>query len=394
LAVLQVQLLLDGAIGDPADSPRSMKPWNSKSGTSRTPVSNATRPAAAKVSRASKSSLSVGKAVSKVVRRVAKNRPAVTRTAAGSDRQSPLAHQARTVFVDVGTAGCPIQQAKESEMQQRDYSNRQRGGYQNDDRFGDYGRREQQQQGGQRGMAGGDYGDVSREQGYSQDRAGGQDWGDDRSSYGQYGGGQAGGRQQDAWDTGGRGASGQYGGQYRGDYERQQGGRYGSPGRSQTSQYSRPDDQFGRGDFGGGSMTGVAGPERYERQGREESWSGQDQWGSPRHDQGLGHGSRGQSQGEWGGSRQEEFDPDYHQWRNEQIRALDEDYRGWRQDRYKKFSDEFDKWRSNRTRGTSAGGSTDGDAGSNATSTGGTASSGTTSSGAGTSSATTTGTRK
>ncbi len=42
------------------------------------------------------------------------------------------------------------------------------------------------------------------------------------------------------------------------------------------------------------------------------------------------------------------YDPDYDQWRREQVRGLDEDYRSWRDERYKKFSDEFNTWRSNR----------------------------------------------
>lgn len=49
------------------------------------------------------------------------------------------------------------------------------------------------------------------------------------------------------------------------------------------------------------------------------------------------------------GAERDEFDPDYHQWRSEQVRRLDDDYRSWRQDRYKKFSEEFDKWRSSRS---------------------------------------------
>lgn len=57
----------------------------------------------------------------------------------------------------------------------------------------------------------------------------------------------------------------------------------------------------------------------------------------------LGYGSyrggRGQSP---------HHDPDYQQWREQQLRALDEDYQSWRGERYKKFSDEFDNWRKNR----------------------------------------------
>ena len=48
---------------------------------------------------------------------------------------------------------------------------------------------------------------------------------------------------------------------------------------------------------------------------------------------------------------QHHHDPDYHQWREEQIRNLDNDYQSWRQDRYRKFSDEFNTWRASRSGG-------------------------------------------
>lgn len=57
-----------------------------------------------------------------------------------------------------------------------------------------------------------------------------------------------------------------------------------------------------------------------------------------------GYGGHGGSQ-----AGQEPFDPDYHQWRRDQMKALDDDYRAFRQDRYKKFSDEFSTWRSSRS---------------------------------------------
>lgn len=38
----------------------------------------------------------------------------------------------------------------------------------------------------------------------------------------------------------------------------------------------------------------------------------------------------------------EDFDPEYLQWREEQLRSLDEDYRAWRQ---QKFADDFSQWR-------------------------------------------------
>ena len=71
-----------------------------------------------------------------------------------------------------------------------------------------------------------------------------------------------------------------------------------------------------------------------------------------------------QQRGQPSDQNQDDFDPDYHQWRRDQIDALDKDYREFRQERYKKFSDEFATWRSNRsgqpsndavTKGTSSG---------------------------------------
>ncbi|MBV7428261.1 MULTISPECIES: hypothetical protein [unclassified Acidovorax] len=52
---------------------------------------------------------------------------------------------------------------------------------------------------------------------------------------------------------------------------------------------------------------------------------------------------RGPSQG-----RQGHHDPDYQQWRQEQLRLLDEDYQSWRKERYEKFSDDFNTWRTSR----------------------------------------------
>lgn len=67
------------------------------------------------------------------------------------------------------------------------------------------------------------------------------------------------------------------------------------------------------------------------------------------------YGSDYQRGGDWadrprptGLESRNDFDPDYHQWRNEQVRQLDSDYQSWRKDRYKKFADEFSSWRSSR----------------------------------------------
>jgi hypothetical protein len=68
-----------------------------------------------------------------------------------------------------------------------------------------------------------------------------------------------------------------------------------------------------------------------------------------------------------------QHDPDYWQWRNEQMRALDDDYSAWRKERYSKFSDDFSQWRSQRQKGGGTGGS--GTGGSSGSGTGGSAAS-------------------
>ena len=98
------------------------------------------------------------------------------------------------------------------------------------------------------------------------------------------------------------------------------------------------------GGYGPGNPGGIRGGSDWGS-GTQDTRSGRgfgrdtDQW-SPsggRHDQ----GERG------------DIDPDYHQWREEQMRRLDDDYQSWRSERYKKFSSEFDQWRSSRAeRGT------------------------------------------
>jgi hypothetical protein len=52
-----------------------------------------------------------------------------------------------------------------------------------------------------------------------------------------------------------------------------------------------------------------------------------------------------------------EFDPEYLEWREEQLRRFDEDYRNWREERYRKFSEEFDAWRRSRPSAQQAGAS-------------------------------------
>ncbi len=102
----------------------------------------------------------------------------------------------------------------------------------------------------------------------------------------------------------------------------------------------------------GGGYGGLSSPARDPRvrggyRGFGASDAGDDR---PRYGYGYGDADRQRDVRDegMGGSRQHRFDPDYRQWRNEQMRKLDEDYDEWRRDRYKKFSDEFTQWRSNR----------------------------------------------
>jgi len=85
-------------------------------------------------------------------------------------------------------------------------------------------------------------------------------------------------------------------------------------------------------------------PGRYERQGFP--------------DRERGHGIYGNAEGSQryasqGQQPRGHHDPDYQQWRDEQLRMLDADYESWRKDRYQKFSNDFSQWRSSRTSGTS-----------------------------------------
>lgn len=172
-----------------------------------------------------------------------------------------------------------------------------------------------------------------------------------------------------------------YGGsQFGGDYGRQQGGGYqgGDFGRAPGSGYGSDRGVYERGYFGGGQSYPQGGRQEYARDyprpGQFEPVGGYGDTGSSagyagpgdgerdylRHTQGgaqqRGYFSAYQSGGPFGYSGQnEQFDPDYHQWRAEQIRNLDNDYRTWRDDRYKKFSNEFNTWRSQRSSSASAG---------------------------------------
>ncbi len=190
-----------------------------------------------------------------------------------------------------------------------DYEGRGRSEDQSRDRYPDRWGRHGRPQG-----SGSEYGDA-----YGTER-----FGPRSSGYGGYDGDQAG------FDQGGYGRGGGYGvGRFPEDsarYGRQQqpsnygGGRqggyndrfiddYGS--RQRGEQYGRGEDRYSQGFYGDASRFG-----RGMQQGERESRS--------------------------------HHDPDYQQWRTEQLRSLDNDYEAWRGERYKKFSEDFNTWRSSR----------------------------------------------
>jgi hypothetical protein len=154
-----------------------------------------------------------------------------------------------------------------------------------------------------------------------------------------------------------------------------QSGSYGSARGAQ-----RGDDRFGGGEFagaqwggqdaghppGGGRTAGYpGGMERFEggagpSQGHRGGHAGPRR---PLHDSdhhephGFG-GGHGQHSGVYGYESPQQqnqhgqpmFDPEYQQWREQQMRELDTDYSHWRRERYEKFSQEFNEWREARRR--------------------------------------------
>lgn len=87
--------------------------------------------------------------------------------------------------------------------------------------------------------------------------------------------------------------------------------------------------------------------QRHSNEGLNTGFSSTPSFGSdPDQQGGLGQGGHGDSEA---ASHQDLLDPDYQQWRNEQMRAFDEDYRKWRQERFRRFSDDFTNWRKARS---------------------------------------------
>lgn len=193
--------------------------------------------------------------------------------------------------------------------------------------------------GGQRSSAGSNYGDW-RDPGYDNDDG-------DRGRYESQGGRAS---QRHAGQGG-------YGGGYGGQRDI---GRYGQGG-GQSADFS---GHYGAGGEGGWGNPGIqsrnfdaGGGWGGDDDGRQHSGGYRGYGGSEPQRDWATQGDARRGQGGQGESQHQGFDPDYHQWRSEQMRALDDDYRNWRQDRYQKFASEFSNWRQNRQQ---TGGSTPG----------------------------------
>jgi hypothetical protein len=244
-----------------------------------------------------------------------------------------------------GHQGEPWQQGHQgrpddASRQQDQFSGRsggQQGGYR-EEGFG--GQHAQYGQGGQQ------HGDNWRDQGGSR---GGGSYRPGQEDRGGYAGGQGSvvGQAADN-DYGNRGIteSGHYG-NYGQSHEAPRGGGH-DQGSQRFGQYRHGyDARSDAGGQGGDWDRGGQGynPSSADRGGRErqlQSPSDQDGYGANGY---QGNWQRGQ------GGGQSYHDPDYHQWRSEQLRQLDRDYDEWRQHRYQRFASEFNDWRGSRNRG-------------------------------------------
>ncbi|MBP7564721.1 MAG: hypothetical protein KA795_01815 [Burkholderiaceae bacterium] len=195
-------------------------------------------------------------------------------------------------------------------VQQGDFSSQDRdsGGWQRGQEHENHGRSKFTPSGNQQDFGGG------RDRGYDEQRYGsGQSRGYGGGSGGEYGRSQ---RRGDDFAYANDRES--YGGTGRSEYSNDIGR---DPGRGYDREQGRDHGSgYGRSYGGSGQLGRVSGFDRSNE-------------------------SRG---GAYGREQQPHRDPDYHQWREEQIRNLDNDYDTWRQERYSKFSEEFSTWRKNR----------------------------------------------
>jgi hypothetical protein len=183
--------------------------------------------------------------------------------------------------------------------------------------------------------------------------------------------GNPGGQRDSNYDTlSGRGRYAQGGNHDQGGQSSQRFGayRHGYDARSDStggygSSNFGPDNSFGSGNYGGGDWNAGS----YGSRGSNDFWRGRGRDVGPTYGQSSAddyQGSRGwqgapNNQDRYGdngyqgnfqqGQRGQAYhDPDYRQWRNEQLSRFDLDYAEWRQDRYQRFSEDFENWRANR----------------------------------------------
>ena len=122
-------------------------------------------------------------------------------------------------------------------------------------------------------------------------------------------------------------------------FDRQDVGSTGTHGAHPVaSPYGEAQQSFtGAGFAGGSSARARAILDQHERTHSQE--------GPQQHAQSYGQ-SFGQSLGQQGG--RSEFDPHYHQWRQQQIDSLDQDYDEYRRENASRFESEFGSWREKR----------------------------------------------
>lgn len=194
-----------------------------------------------------------------------------------------------------------------------------------------------------------DFGVSGQQSGYQHGAGRGSDGSMDRGSYGGgypgQGGGYGGERNtgQERGNLGSQYSNESYQGSgMAGDYgDQRDGGRFSQRG-ADVGGY--------RGGYNSGStyQERNRGDQAYRGDGGNTEGYGSGSFGGPGpgyQGQGGDYANRQSSQG----SRGAHHDPDYHQWRTQQMNDLDRDYDAWRQERYQKFSDDFTSWRSNRS---------------------------------------------
>lgn len=214
---------------------------------------------------------------------------------------------------------------------------RSRGRDDDDDRRSDMGR----MMGGQRSrrdLSEGGYG-GQHTRGAEEDYEGwnaGDMWDDDMSNArGRGMSGQGGGQGAQGWNEGRSGSNSGYRGQSFG------GSRNG--GDRNDGQRSRGAQQDSGQRYGGGQ----SGARNFGSDGDASGGGANQSYG------GMGRsgyvGGFGEQSGYMSG-QDDEFEPDYTRWREEQMRTLDEDYRAFRTERAKKFGSDFDEFRQGRER--------------------------------------------